>query len=102
MRTLPLTVPLDQYQLSSGFGSRPDPLHGRKENHRGLDFRAAMKAQVYATAPGRVIHAGWAGPFGRMVEIDPGHGLPVVNASGWGVEWSDDYILRYDVFIKTK
>src|SRR3546814_7515557 len=60
MRTLPLTVPLDQYQLSSGFGSRTDPLNGRKATHRGLDFRAAMKAQVYATAPGRVTHAGWA------------------------------------------
>src|SRR3546814_7699100 len=29
MRTLPLTVPLDQYQLSSGFGSRTD----RSEEH---------------------------------------------------------------------
>src|SRR3546814_9476696 len=36
MRTLPLTVPLDQYQLSSGFGSRTDPLNGRKATHRGL------------------------------------------------------------------
>src|SRR3546814_7280068 len=34
MRTLPLTVPLDQYQLSSGFGSRTDPLNGRKATHR--------------------------------------------------------------------
>src|SRR3546814_4428251 len=33
IRTLPLTVPLDQYQLSSGFGSRTDPLNGRKATH---------------------------------------------------------------------
>jgi murein DD-endopeptidase MepM/ murein hydrolase activator NlpD len=75
MRTLPLSVPLDQYQLSSGFGSRTDPLNGRKAVHRGLDFRASMKATVYATAPGKVTYAGWSGPFGRMVEIDHGHGI---------------------------
>src|SRR3546814_12297556 len=66
---------LDQYQLSSGVGTRTDPLNGSKGTHRGLDCRAAMKAEVYATAPGRVTHAGWAGPFGRMVEIDHGHGI---------------------------
>ncbi len=75
MRTLPLSVPLDQYQMSSGFGTRTDPINGRKAQHRGLDFRAAMKAPVYATAPGKVTFAGWSGPFGRMVEIDHGHGI---------------------------
>ncbi len=75
MRTLPLSVPLEQYQLSSGFGTRVDPVNGRKATHRGLDFRAAMKAPVYATAPGRVTRAGWSGPYGRMIEIDHGHGV---------------------------
>ncbi len=75
MRTLPLSVPLEQYQLSSGFGSRKDPINGRKATHRGLDFRAPMKAPIYATAPGKVTFAGWSGPFGRMVEIDHGHGI---------------------------
>lgn len=75
MRTLPLSVPLDQYQISSTFGSRTDPLNGRKAVHRGLDLRAHLKASVYATAPGKVTYAGWSGPFGRMVEIDHGHGI---------------------------
>jgi len=75
MRTLPLSVPLEQFQLSSGFGPRTDPLNGRKAMHRGLDFRAAMQAPVYATAPGKVTYAGWSGPFGRMVEIEHGHGI---------------------------
>lgn len=75
MRTLPLSAPLEQFQLSSGFGARTDPLNGRKAMHRGLDFRAPIGSTVYATAPGRVTHAGWAGPFGRMVEIDHGHGI---------------------------
>lgn len=75
MRTLPLSVPLEQYQLSSGFGTRTDPLNGRKAAHRGLDFRAAMRAPVHATAPGKVTRAGWSGPYGRMIEIDHGHGV---------------------------
>lgn len=75
MRTLPLTVPMEQYQLSSGFGTRTDPINGRKAMHRGLDFRAPMKSPVFATAPGKVVHAGWSGPYGRMIEIDHGHGV---------------------------
>lgn len=75
MRTLPLSVPLDQYALSSGYGKRKDPINGRTANHRGLDFRAAMKTPVFATAPGTVTYAGWSGPFGRMVEINHGHGI---------------------------
>ncbi|NIA66983.1 peptidoglycan DD-metalloendopeptidase family protein [Pelagibius litoralis] len=75
MRTLPLTVPLEQYSLSSKYGKRKDPLNGRIANHRGLDFRAPMKTPVFATAPGTVTYAGWSGPFGRMVEIDHGHGI---------------------------
>ncbi|MGF1628173.1 MAG: peptidoglycan DD-metalloendopeptidase family protein [Kiloniellaceae bacterium] len=75
MRTLPLSVPLEQYQLSSGFGTRTDPLNGRKAVHRGLDFRAAMETPIFATAPGKVTYAGWSGPFGRLIEIDHGHGI---------------------------
>ncbi|WP_420348600.1 peptidoglycan DD-metalloendopeptidase family protein [Pelagibius sp.] len=75
MRTLPLTVPLDSYSISSGYGKRKDPLNGRMAYHRGLDFRARMKAPIYSTAPGTVTYAGWSGPFGRMIEIDHGHGI---------------------------
>lgn len=75
MRTLPLSVPLDQYAISSGYGKRKDPINGRVAYHRGLDFRAAMRSPIYATAPGTVTYAGWSGPFGRMIEIDHGHGI---------------------------
>jgi murein DD-endopeptidase MepM/ murein hydrolase activator NlpD len=30
---------------------------------------------VYATAPGKVVYAGWRGRFGRFVEIDHGNGI---------------------------
>src|SRR3546814_12193265 len=70
MRTLPLTVPLEQYQLSSGFGSRTDPLNGPKATHRGLDFRAALKAKVYPTPHDRHTHTCWPGLIDRMVQIN--------------------------------
>ena len=75
MRALPLSVPLDQYAVSSGYGKRKDPINGRTAYHRGLDFRARTGAPIYATAPGTVTYAGWSGPFGRLVEIDHGHGI---------------------------
>ena len=43
--------------------------------HTGLDFRAAMGDPVRATANGKVVSSGWAGGYGRMVEIDHGNGL---------------------------
>jgi murein DD-endopeptidase MepM/ murein hydrolase activator NlpD len=66
---------LGEIELSSGFGVRTDPFLGRPAMHTGLDFRASTGDPVRATANGRVVSAGWAGGYGRMVEIDHGNGL---------------------------
>ena len=73
--TLPLAPPLEQYEITSSFGARTDPLNGRKARHNGLDFRSQLGSSVYSTAPGEVVVAGWYGHFGRTVEIDHGHGI---------------------------
>jgi murein DD-endopeptidase MepM/ murein hydrolase activator NlpD len=62
-------------EFSSGFGVRSDPFLGRPAMHTGLDFRASTGDPVRATANGKVVNAGWAGGYGRMVEIDHGNGL---------------------------
>jgi murein DD-endopeptidase MepM/ murein hydrolase activator NlpD len=62
-------------EFTSGFGIRTDPFLGRPAMHTGLDFRAAMGDPVRATANGKVVSSGWAGGYGRMVEIDHGNGL---------------------------
>jgi murein DD-endopeptidase MepM/ murein hydrolase activator NlpD len=64
-----------EVEFTSGFGIRTDPFLGRPAMHTGLDFRAAMGDPVRATANGKVVSSGWAGGYGRMIEIDHGNGL---------------------------
>ena len=75
MQSLPLAAPVEDYRLTSRFGVRRDPINGRRARHNGLDFAAPIGAEVLATAPGKVIYAGWNGRYGRMVELDHGYGI---------------------------
>lgn len=75
LTVLPLAAPLADYEVSSGFGRRHDPINRRRAMHAGIDLRAPMRAAVMATAPGKVVFAGRKGGYGRMVEVD--HGLGV-------------------------
>lgn len=75
LRSLPLSTPIDHYAVGSPFGWRTDPFNGRAALHEGLDLSGLLKTPVLATAPGQVVRAGWAGGYGRMVEIDHGLGI---------------------------
>lgn len=74
-RTMPLVSPLDHFHLTSTYGRRRDPFTKQWAFHAGLDFGAARGSEILATAPGRVLHAGPAGPYGNLVEIDHGMGI---------------------------
>lgn len=74
-KVLPLRSPLDEYQLRSDFGPRIDPINHRASFHPGLDLAAPYKSHVYSTGPGTVIFTGTREGYGRMVEIDHGHGI---------------------------
>jgi murein DD-endopeptidase MepM/ murein hydrolase activator NlpD len=80
LRSLPLSAPVDRYYISSGFGERTDPMNGEAAIHEGLDMVDSIRSEVMATAPGRVVYAGWRGSYGRMVEIDHGLGIMTVYA----------------------
>jgi murein DD-endopeptidase MepM/ murein hydrolase activator NlpD len=43
--------------------------------HLGLDLGAPYKSAILSPGEGKVVHAGWDGNYGRMVEIDHGVGL---------------------------
>ncbi len=75
MRSLPLSPPLASYEIGSGFGMRGDPINGRSALHTGIDFLAPYESPVYATAPGVVTFSGYRDDYGKIVEIDHGHGI---------------------------
>jgi murein DD-endopeptidase MepM/ murein hydrolase activator NlpD len=73
--SLPLSTPLEHYQIGSHFGPRRDPFNGRAAFHSGLDFDAGYMSPIYATAPGIVTYAGYRRDYGKVVEIDHGNGI---------------------------
>jgi len=78
MRSLPLSVPLDYYQLESRFGPRHDPFNRRLAFHTGIDLSAPYMSPVRATAAGTVTFAGYRSDYGKVVEIDHGNGIATV------------------------
>jgi murein DD-endopeptidase MepM/ murein hydrolase activator NlpD len=74
-RRLPLANPAPGHAVTSPFGVRTDPLIGAAALHPGMDFRAPIGMEAKVTAPGTVMRAGWAGGYGRMVEVDHGNGF---------------------------
>ena len=74
---LPARGPSD---ISSGFGSRTNPVTGRTENHAGIDIPAPAGSRINAAADGIVRFAGWSGGWGLMIIIDHGGGYSTVYA----------------------
>ncbi len=61
--------------LSSGMGSRRDPVTGGADFHPGLDIAGDRGQPVYSTAAGRVTHVGYQGAYGNLIVVDHGFGL---------------------------
>jgi murein DD-endopeptidase MepM/ murein hydrolase activator NlpD len=83
LRRLVLAMPVREplaggATVSSPFGYRLDPFLGRPALHPGVDLVQAYGSEIHATGAGRVIHAGWAGGYGQMVEVDHGNGIATV------------------------
>lgn len=75
MASLPAFVPARSYTLTSGFGFRYDPFHGRGAQHAGLDLAGSHGEPIMAAAAGRVVRAGRFGAYGNTVDIDHGRGI---------------------------
>ncbi|MBE1236734.1 M23 family metallopeptidase [Phaeovibrio sulfidiphilus] len=54
---------------------RSDPFNGLAARHEGVDMGAPRGTPIAATAPGKVVYAGWRGRYGRVVDVDHGVGL---------------------------
>jgi murein DD-endopeptidase MepM/ murein hydrolase activator NlpD len=68
-RIIPGGWPLVGGWISSRFGYRSDPIHGRGAFHAGVDFAAPPGTKVIATGPGVVSYAGYKDGYGYVVEI---------------------------------
>lgn len=80
MRCVPFISPVDNFQLTSPFGQRKDPITGQSAWHGGIDIGGWAGIKVHATAPGVVTFAGKNSGYGFMVEIDHGCGIKTVYA----------------------
>ena len=60
--------------ITSGFGTRNDPLRGGLAHHMGLDFDANTGDPFAAAAGGVVSFAGVKAGYGNVVEVDHGNG----------------------------
>jgi murein DD-endopeptidase MepM/ murein hydrolase activator NlpD len=61
--------------VTSNYGLRMHPILGYARMHRGLDFRAAYGTPILAVTDGTVSRAGWAGGYGRQVQLRHSGGL---------------------------
>lgn len=79
LKKIPLGRPVPG-EISSGFGSRIDPLNGRMAFHPGIDFRGRTGDPVQATADGMVKEVSRSGALGRYVILNHGHGFETMYA----------------------
>jgi len=72
---LPLKRPLEDADISSGFGTRRDPFLGRLATHTGIDFRALSGLPARTVNAGTVVAAAFNGGYGNCVDVDHGNGV---------------------------
>lgn len=66
--------PIKKGWMSSRFGRRTDPFHGRIAWHKGVDFAGKEDSEIIAVASGVVTWSGDRYGYGDMVEINHGNG----------------------------
>lgn len=71
---LPAGMPVAHGYIASGYGTRTDPISGRKAVHLGVDFDVPMGSDVLAVAEGVVTYSGIRNGYGNVVEVDHGNG----------------------------
>ncbi|MBA2772323.1 MAG: M23 family metallopeptidase [Sphingomonas sp.] len=62
-------------RMTSGFGMRHHPILRFARMHSGIDFGARYGSPIVAAADGEVLGAGWAGGYGRQVQVAHENGV---------------------------
>lgn len=79
-QSIPSAMPLGEYEITSSFGKRADPLTKELKHHFGIDLKAPTGTPVLATADGKVV---------RVEDQPNGYGKFVV------IQHSNNYQTRY-------
>lgn len=66
--------PIMSGQMRSGFGMRRHPVFGYYKMHSGVDWSDRIGTPILAAGNGTVVKAGWAGGYGRRIEIEHANG----------------------------
>ncbi|MCK6450268.1 MAG: peptidoglycan DD-metalloendopeptidase family protein [Alphaproteobacteria bacterium] len=80
LRAMPFAPPLEDYTVSSSYGTRVDPFTQTSSQHFGIDLRAPRRTIIHAPAPGTVLFASRKDRYGKLIEID--HGMGIVTRYG--------------------
>jgi len=75
IKKVPLGKPVWTYWLSSPFGKRSDPFNAKSARHKGVDLASNKGNKVKTMAEGKVVRAGLASGYGKLIEIDHGNGF---------------------------
>ena len=73
-RVMPSGRPVTSGWLSSKFGTRADPITGKQEYHKGVDFAAEEGSDVISVGDGVVTWSGKRSGYGNLVEVSHGNG----------------------------
>ncbi len=67
--------PVEKGWMSSRFGTRTDPITGKRAWHSGVDFAGKEGSNVVSVAAGVVVYAADRSGYGKLVEINHGSGF---------------------------
>jgi len=73
-----LDWPLKSREITSYYGPRSDPVHGRDSFHYGIDLHTSYGSIIRAPADGRIVRAGWNKGHGRQLVLEHDRGFETV------------------------
>ena len=75
LKSVPIGKPVWSFWVSSPYGRRTDPFKKTKVYHKGVDMAARTGNKIKVMAEGKVVRAGTASGYGKLVEVDHGNGF---------------------------
>ncbi len=76
MERMPLAEPIRaDYDFTSPFGARKDPLNNRTGIHEGIDLATPSGTPVFSTGAGVIDFAGTKDRYGLTIDVDHGNGV---------------------------